>query len=177
MIKIVNDLLVLAEVETGRELKPENLLLKPLILEEVERARLQAGSREITVGHLDDVEAWGDRHRLSLVLSNLLDNAVKYTPEKGTITISAFSDPEWVRLEVSDTGIGIAAADLPHIFDRFYRVDKARSRASGGSGLGLAIAREIVEGYGGRITVASEPGKGSLFTVWLKKKNFSNQTL
>ena len=102
------------------------------------------------------------------MLGNLVDNAVKYTPEHGTITLSLFQDEEWVCLEVADTGIGIASEHQAHIFDRFYRVDKARSRISGGTGLGLAIVKGIAEQHGGKVTVSSEPGKGSTFTVWLK---------
>jgi len=99
---------------------------------------------------------------------NLVSNAVKYTPDGGTITLSLFQEGDWARLEVTDTGIGIPPEHLPHIFDRFYRVDKARSRAGGGTGLGLAIVKGIAEQHGGRVSVISEPGKGSTFTVWLK---------
>jgi signal transduction histidine kinase len=97
-----------------------------------------------------------------------MDNAIRYTPEGGTITLSLFRDGDWARLEVADTGMGIAPEHLPHIFDRFYRVDKGRSRANGGSGLGLAIVKAIAEQHRGKVTVTSEPGKGSTFTVWLK---------
>ena len=102
------------------------------------------------------------------MLGNLIDNAIKYTPPGGTITLSLHREGNWANLEVSDTGIGIAPEHLAHIFDRFYRVDKARSRTSGGTGLGLAIVKGIAEQHGGRVTVTSEPGRGSTFTVWLK---------
>ena len=101
-------------------------------------------------------------------MGNLIDNAIKYTPEGGTITLSLYRDGDWARLEVADTGIGIDPEHLPYVFDRFYRIHKARSRARGGSGLGLAIVKGIAEQHGGKATVTSEPGKGSTFTAWLK---------
>ncbi|MBY6277643.1 two-component system histidine kinase PnpS [Symbiobacterium thermophilum] len=109
----------------------------------------------------------GDPDRLVQVLSNLVENAIKYTPAGGRITLSARRDGDGVRIAVADTGAGIPQADLGRIFERFYRVDKARSRATGGTGLGLAIAKHIVEAHGGTIGVESEVGKGSTFTVIL----------
>ncbi|MDH7475834.1 MAG: ATP-binding protein, partial [Anaerolineae bacterium] len=109
----------------------------------------------------------GDRQRLQRVIANLLDNALKYTPAGGEVTLSLQREPGWVCLSVSDTGIGIPPEDLPHIFERFYRSDKARTRGKGGTGLGLAIAKWIAEAHNGRITVESAPNRGSTFTVWL----------
>jgi two-component system, OmpR family, phosphate regulon sensor histidine kinase PhoR len=101
----------------------------------------------------------------------LVDNAIKYTPNGGTVTLSLGRDSEWVRVTVADTGIGIPAQDLPKVFDRFYRIDKSRARDPssdlGGAGLGLAIVKTIVDAHGGKIDVTSEVGKGSTFTVWL----------
>jgi len=108
-----------------------------------------------------------DYTQLIQVLANLLDNAIKYTPDGGEIRVSAFQDGEHVCIRVSDTGVGIPEADQARLFERFYRVDKARSRAQGGTGLGLAIAREAVEAHGGTITVESAPGMGSAFLVTL----------
>jgi two-component system phosphate regulon sensor histidine kinase PhoR len=105
----------------------------------------------------------GDRRRLTEVLQNLLDNAIQYTPAGGQIMVSAGVDGEQVVFTVSDTGIGIPEADQPRIFERFYRVDVARSREVGGTGLGLAISKHLVEGHGGRIWVESEVGHGSQF--------------
>jgi len=104
-----------------------------------------------------------DAHRIGQVLRNLLDNAVAHTPEGGAITIAAVEQGDWVEVSVADTGEGIPSADLPNVFERFYRVDKSRARATGGSGLGLTIAKRLVEAHGGRIGVQSEPGKGSRF--------------
>ena len=168
MSKIVDDLLLLAEVESGRETQQQEVLLKNVLSEEVERAKSLAGERKITVECQEDLIVKGDAQRLKQLLANLVDNAIKYTPKDGTIKLSLFQDGPWARLEVIDTGIGITPEQLPHIFDRFYRVDKARSRASGGTGLGLAIVKGIADQHGGKVTVTSQPGKGSTFTVWLK---------
>jgi len=115
----------------------------------------------------DDAVAYGDPEAVERILTNLLDNATKYTNEGGEIRLSAWVGGGEVLLHVSDTGIGIPAEHLPRIFERFYRVDKARSRAAGGTGLGLAIVKHLVERMGGRMHVESTPGKGSTFTVAL----------
>jgi signal transduction histidine kinase len=121
------------------------------------------------VKNCHEQQPWPENERrLKQLLANLVDNAIKYTSEQGTITLSLFKDGEWARLEVADSGIGIAPEHLPHLFDRFYRVDAARSRASGGTGLGLAIVNEVAEQHGGKVSVASELGKGSTFSVRLK---------
>ena len=118
----------------------------------------------------------GDRDQLQQLLLNLVDNAIKYTPAGGTISLGLYGEGGWARLEVADSGIGIPADDLPHIFDRFYRSDKARSRTMGGAGLGLAIVREVAEAHGGRVEVFSTPGQGTLFRVWLPR-NAGSTTL
>jgi signal transduction histidine kinase len=109
----------------------------------------------------------GDPDRLKQLLLNLVSNGLKYTPEDGSVTLSLHRDENWAYITVSDTGVGIPDEDLPHIFDRFYRVDKARSRAQGGTGLGLAIARWIAEAHAGTIQVESTVGEGTTFTVSL----------
>src|SRR5207302_4248999 len=112
----------------------------------------------------------GDEERLGQVFSNLLDNAIKYTPEQGTITISAelapIEPPTMMEIALEDTGIGIPPQDLPRIFERFYRVDKARSRELGGTGLGQSILKHLVEGHGGTVSAESQ-GKGTRFVVRL----------
>ncbi len=168
MAGVVNDLLVLAEVESGQLERQQMVSLKELLLDAQERAQPLAGDRRILIGRQEDLWVKGDPHRLEQLIGNLVSNAIKYTPEGGTITLSLFGDGEWARIEVSDTGIGIPPEHLPHIFDRFYRVDKSRSRAGGGTGLGLAIVKGIAEQHGGKVTVTSEPGKGSTFSVWLR---------
>ena len=168
MTRIVNDLLVLAEVESGPLEQQQSVSLKDILLDAQERALLLAGNRKIAIGRQEDLWVKGDGHKLDQMVNNLVTNAVKYTPDGGTITLSLFQDGDWARLEVTDTGIGISPEHLPHIFDRFYRVDKAHSRAGGGTGLGLAIVKGIAQQHGGTVTVTSEPGKGSTFTVRLK---------
>jgi len=108
-----------------------------------------------------------DVQRVSQVLFNLLSNALRYTPTGGTITVRAERVGDQVRVAVADTGEGIPPEDLPYVFERFYRADKSRARASGGSGLGLAIAKQIVEAHGGRIWVESWVGVGSTFVFTL----------
>jgi signal transduction histidine kinase len=112
-----------------------------------------------------------DRHRIREMLLNMVTNAIKYTPRGGTVSLSLEEDDESVTFIVRDSGIGIAAGDLPHIFERFWRADPARSRtgARPGTGLGLAITKWIAEAHGGTITVQSRPGRGSMFTVRLPK--------
>ena len=105
-----------------------------------------------------------DAHRIGEVLRNLMENAVVHTPADGTVSIAAEEEDGWVRIGVADTGEGISAGDLPGIFERFYRVDRSRARATGGRGLGLTIAKRLVEAHGGKIDVSSELGKGSRFS-------------
>jgi two-component system phosphate regulon sensor histidine kinase PhoR len=110
-----------------------------------------------------------DQGRLEQVLINLLENAVKYTPEGGSVHIFTEDAEAFIRISVADTGIGIPPKDQPRIFERFYRVDEARSREQGGTGLGLAIVKHIVQLHGGDVYVTSEPGKGSIFSFTLHK--------
>ena len=113
---------------------------------------------------------FADPGKLSQVCYNILENAIKYTPDGGTITVVLSRMGRDAVLEITDTGVGIPKEDLPHVFDRFYRVDKARSRDTGGTGLGLSIVQQIVRLHAGSVTVQSEPGKGTTFTVQLPVK-------
>lgn len=131
----------------------------------------QKGLRLNISGELRAITVNGDDEMLKRMLLNLLDNAVKYTPSGGEVSIALGSQHGAGRIVVTDNGIGIPAEDQPRIFDRFYRVDKTRSRALGGAGLGLSIARWIAEGHGGSLSVESAPGKGSAFTVELPLKD------
>jgi two-component system phosphate regulon sensor histidine kinase PhoR len=114
------------------------------------------------------VEVLGDRERLRVVFENLLENAIKYNRPHGEVRVSYARQNGVVRIEVADTGVGIAADHLPRIFERFYRVDKNRSREVGGTGLGLAIVKHIVEAHGSTVHVESTVGKGSTFWFTLK---------
>ena len=103
-------------------------------------------------------------------MQNLVENAVRFTPQGGEVRVAMGEDDVGVRLQVSDTGVGIAAADLPHIFRHFYRADQSRARTSGGTGLGLAIVKSLVEAHGGRVSVDSAVGSGSTFTVTFPRR-------
>jgi signal transduction histidine kinase len=113
------------------------------------------------------VKVYGDADQLKQILVALVDNALKYTPYEGSVTLSLTTDENYAAVNVSDTGIGIIPEDLPHIFERFYRADRARSRDRGGSGLGLTIVQSIVQEHQGSIEVESTPGRGSTFTLKL----------
>jgi signal transduction histidine kinase len=121
----------------------------------------------------DDATIRGDQVKLRQLMLNLVDNAIKYTPDEGQITLSLERESNYAKILVKDTGIGIPKEEQQKIFDRFYRVDKARSRELGGSGLGLSIAKLIAEQHKGRIEVESEFGKGSTFSVFLPLKETS----
>lgn len=174
MSRLVEDLLLLARVEAGFRLETKPVELDTLLLAIYRQARVMSNGVEVRLGHEDQAVVIGDADRLRQLLLNLVDNALKYTPPGGRVTLSLYHDPEWVRLTVTDTGFGIPAQDLqpgpsgqPLIFERFYRADPARSRRHGGAGLGLSIAQWIAQAHGGKITVESTAGKGSTFTVWL----------
>ena len=109
-------------------------------------------------------------HVTKQIFLNLISNAIVYTPAGGKVLVSLEESPHWVSVKVSDTGIGIEKAEIPRIFERFYRVDKARSRNTGGTGLGLSIVKHLVEAHRGLITVESDVGVGTTFTVMLRQK-------
>jgi two-component system OmpR family sensor kinase len=169
MTRLVEDLLLLAKADAGRlSLEKQLVELDTLVLEVYNQAHILSEDKvSVHLGQLDQARVMGDSDRLKQLLLNLVSNGLKYTPEGGDVTLALNRDDEWVRVDVVDTGVGIPAEDLPHIFDRFYRVDKARSRAMGGTGLGLSIAHWIAEAHGGQLSVVSEVGKGSTFTVKL----------
>lgn len=171
MARLVDNLLLLAQSDSGNlPLVRSEVDLDTLLLEVYKEARILAGDRlTVTLGEIDQVRLVGDRDRLKQIMLNLTTNALKFTPDGGRVTLSLARINHWARLTVSDTGIGIPPAELKKVFERFYRVDKARSRALGGSGLGLSIAQRLATMHGGRIEVTSEgiPGKGTTFSVWL----------
>jgi len=171
MDKIVSDLLLLSEMESpDRVLQKESLNLPEIIQAAVEAVRpLAEGKRQkIQVGPMEKIPPLrADIQKIHQVLINLLNNAISYTPEGGSITLEARPLSEGVEISVIDNGIGIPPDDLPRIFERFYRVDRGRSRELGGTGLGLSIVKHIVEAHGGQVRVESKPGKGSRFTFFL----------
>lgn len=130
---------------------------------------MTAGAARVELRTDIDGEPWldADPLRMRQALGNLVSNALRHTPASGTVTLSARRDGDGITLAVADTGTGIAPDDLPHVFDRFWRAEKSRSRRTGGSGLGLPIVRHLVAAHGGTVEAASEPGIGSLFTLRL----------
>jgi two-component system phosphate regulon sensor histidine kinase PhoR len=167
LARLTDDLLKLSRIEAGRlELEIRPIRVEALVNGCVETARLNAKARGLQI-HVDLQEnapaVRGDGAQLGEVLQNLLDNALQYTPSGGQIEVKACSNGNDVIFTVADTGIGIPESDLERVFERFYRVDAARSREAGGTGLGLAIARHIVDAHGGRIWVESAVGQGSRF--------------
>ena len=166
--RIVADLLDLSRLESGSELH-DRVRVDAIAREEVERfddAGREAGVH-IVVRAATPASVAGSARDLSLLVRNLIDNAVRYTPSGGTVEIAVEVDGSEVTLTVRDTGVGIPARELPRVFERFYRVDRARSRGTGGTGLGLSIARHVAENHGGSVEVASELGTGTTFTVRL----------
>ena len=172
MARIVTDLLTLSRLDYGRmELRMTRFSLSALLHKVADAMKFTAedSGHELTVDAPDSLpEITGDRERIEQVVVNILSNAVKYTPSGGHIRLAACEgEKNTVRITVQDDGIGIPAEDVPRLFERFYRVDKARSRAAGGTGLGLAIAKEIVEKHGGHIELESEYGKGTTVHITL----------
>lgn len=172
LTRMVGDLLLLAQAESGKiplDLRPVDL--DTILLEVFQQLRILAGDRvQVKLVEIDQVAVIGDRDRLKQVLINLGGNAIKFTPFGGQITLGLYKTDEYARVVVSDTGPGIKPEDLPHIFERFYRGEKARTRPrsdSSGYGLGLSIAYWIVNNHGGRIEVDSKVGHGTTFAVWL----------
>lgn len=181
LTRLVGDLHQLSLAEAGRlplEKQPTDLVA--LVRRIAENFQIEAESRGIRLGVEGEEHAVAsvDPHRITQVVVNLLGNALRYTPDGGEIRVSVATQSDMVRIAVSDTGPGIAPEHVPHIFDRFFRADEARSREAGGTGLGLAIAKEFVEAHGGRIEVDTALGKGTTFFVYLPAgpphpKNFS----
>jgi two-component system phosphate regulon sensor histidine kinase PhoR len=165
---LARDLLDLSRVERGT-LDVEPVDLVGLVKEVVGGYADRAEERRIRLSTelRPNVAVRGDRAQLGLLLSNLIDNALRYTPAKGTICVRLDATEGRSVLQVADTGEGIPAGELPRIFERFYRVDKARDRQTGGTGLGLAIVRHVAEAHGGEVRVDSELSRGSTFTVTL----------
>lgn len=181
MGRLIGDLFTLARADSGDlELDLQRLDLAALAEGVVRRINLLAKEKNVNLEAAlpARLPVEGDPARLEQLLLILLDNAVKYTPAGGKVTMSVEARSPLAEIRVADTGIGIPAADLPRIFDRFYRVDKARSRDQGGTGLGLSIARWIAEAHHGTIRVESEPGRGTVFTasIPLQQKGHSRSS-
>ena len=172
---LVDDLLTLALIESKpAEIRCEQILIGLFLQEQLGRyesmARTHGVSMKLQVQD-SGKPLLGDPYQLAQAVGNLLDNAIKYNQPGGTVHVRAARDEHRLRLEVEDTGIGIPPQDLPRIFERFYRVDKARSRQTGGTGLGLSIVKHVAEAHGGSVAVQSHPGRGSCFMLILPLEN------
>jgi two-component system sensor histidine kinase SenX3 len=181
--RIIEDLLDLSRIEGEASPTREPLPVSLIVAEGIERIRVSAEQHNVSI-HFEEPQqgfvVTGDRRQLISAIQALLENAVIYSPEGGQVTVSVDrvdEEPESdiagpvVRIAVRDQGIGIPSKDLERIFERFYRVDPGRARATGGTGLGLSIVRHVTQNHGGRVTVESREGKGSTFTVELPITN------
>jgi two-component system phosphate regulon sensor histidine kinase PhoR len=173
---LIRDLLSLARIESGGlQLESKPVPLDKAIIDCFERHQARAEAKTLTLVEKPPKEgppgvaAWADPDALRQVLDNLVDNAIKYTPNGGKITARWRAAGEYVAFEIEDTGIGIPERDLPRVFERFYRVDRARSRELGGTGLGLAIVKHLVQAMRGQVRAASQIGKGTTFRVSLPR--------
>jgi len=170
MAKVVDQLLTLARADSGKEqLSFEEIDLSELLAGVAAHAEILCRDKglEFYSDRMETILVSGDRAKLRELFLNLLDNAIRYSPDGGKISLTLRRAEEMAVISIADTGIGISEEDIPHIFERFYRVDKARSRVENGVGLGLAICKYIAEIHGGRIEVISRLGEGSTFSVWL----------
>lgn len=173
MTRLVKDLLQLSRLDNQQmNWKMEKVFLDTIVKTIVERMQIEAQRKHqklesYVIGDIPAINA--DKDRLEQVIVNLISNAIKYTPEHGEITVYVGIIYNDIYVKVTDTGIGIPKESLPRVFERFYRVDKARSRDMGGTGLGLSIAKEIVQAHGGTISISSEMGKGTEVTVKLPR--------
>ena len=172
---LIDDLLLLARGDAGRErVALEVLDAGPLLREAAEQATAMAAAKGISVSlqlEADGLPVRANEAQLRRLLLILIDNALKYTPAGGRVTIAGRADATGVTISVADTGAGISPDDLPHVFERFWRADKVRSREAGGTGLGLTIARQIAELHGARLDVQSEVGRGSTFGIRFQNRS------
>ncbi|CAN5711836.1 hypothetical protein BH24ACT21_BH24ACT21_06980 [soil metagenome] len=173
--QLIVDLLDLARLESGEGLEnTEPVDIRGVLMGVLSRVRRVARKKNITLnwrrfGRTAYYTVYGDETQLTSMFTNLVDNAVKYTQPGGRVEVTGDSTDEEVVVSIADTGIGIPEKKLTRIFERFYRVDKDRSKATGGTGLGLSIVRHVAENHGGRVTVESAVGEGSTFTVYLPR--------
>jgi two-component system phosphate regulon sensor histidine kinase PhoR len=163
---LIEDLLTISELESGRvKLNLQMVALRPAVDKVIEDLKVRAGAKNMNMfNRTAELSLRADSNRLEQVLGNLIDNAIKYGRPNGNVTVGAQSTPDgYAEIMVSDDGPGIPRESLERIFERFYRVDKARSREQGGTGLGLSIVKHIVQTHGGKVWAKSEPGRGATF--------------
>jgi len=171
MHRLIDDILELSAIEAGNvKIRPELVRLRPLVEDILGTLTATATARKVSIRNLVPAEAevFADPHRLMQMLTNLIDNAVKFNRDGGTVSIG-FSRSDRDQISVEDTGEGIPSHHLDRLFERFYRVDRARSRDLGGTGLGLAIVKHLVKSHGGEVSVTSRFGEGTKFKIELPR--------
>jgi signal transduction histidine kinase len=180
LLELISDILDLSRLDAGQKLDEEELELLALIRETVRMIQGHAEAAELTLEEkvaADLPKIWGDRRRLRQVLINVLSNAVKFTPARGRVTVTAFRQEGEVAITVRDTGIGIAKEDVHRAFEHFGQIDSALSRKYDGAGLGLPIAKKLIEAHGGRIELSSEPKAGTVVTIILPAERLIERPL
>ena len=175
LARLINDILSISKLESGDDqAERQQLALNELVNRRIQLLAKQANEKRITLTHNENapqILIWANRDRIEQLLTNVIDNAIKYTPDGGTVTVTLYKDDTTAYFSCADTGIGIAEENLPRLFERFYRVDKGRSRSMGGTGLGLAIVKHIVNSLNGHIEVHSKLGEGTEFLISLPLYN------
>lgn len=168
LANVIRDIIDLSQVQADEPLvKAQSVIVDKMILEAIDSVKIAAESKKITISHVksDGVNVVGVEKQIVAAIRNLLTNAIAYSPEKSQITLGTTRKQGVVEITVTDQGIGIPIADQSRVFERFFRVDQARSRDTGGSGLGLSIVKHVCENHGGEVSLWSVPGEGSTFTM------------
>jgi two-component system sensor histidine kinase SenX3 len=171
---LVQEIIDLSRIQNQNTMQNSEMIsLKKVIEEAIYQSKVRAEKRQVQINFAcdADIEFFGDRKQLVMAFSNLIENAINYSPERTTVNVVLKQEGEIAEITISDQGVGIAESDLERIFERFYRVDSARSRETGGTGLGLSIVKHVISNHGGDIQVWSAPGTGSTFTVLLPLNN------
>jgi two-component system sensor histidine kinase SenX3 len=171
---LVQEIIDLSRIQDQNTMQNSEMVsLNKVIEEAIDQSKVLAGKRHVELNFAsdEDVQFFGDRKQLVMAISNLIENAINYSPERTSVNVLLRKNNEVAEISISDQGVGIAEADIERIFERFYRVDSARSRDTGGTGLGLSIVKHVISNHGGDIQVWSDPGTGSTFTVLLPLTN------
>ena len=171
---LVQEIIDLSRIQDQNTMQNSEMVsLNKIIEEAIDQSKVLAGKRhvELNFASEEEVQFFGDRKQLVMAISNLIENAINYSPERTSVNVLLRKNNEVAEIAISDQGVGIAEADIERIFERFYRVDSARSRDTGGTGLGLSIVKHVISNHGGDIQVWSDPGTGSTFTVLLPLTN------
>ena len=171
---LVQEIIDLSRIQDQNTMQNSEMVsLNKVIEEAIDQSKVLAGKRHVELNFAsdEDVQFFGDRKQLVMAISNLIENAINYSPERTSVNVLLRKNNEVAEIAISDQGVGIAEADIERIFERFYRVDSARSRDTGGTGLGLSIVKHVISNHGGDIQVWSDPGTGSTFTVLLPLTN------